>query len=84
MIPKPSEDDIVISGMSGRLPFSDDLDHFASNLYRGIDMVTEDDSRYPIGEFLINFVTLTINVTKCSHFRIMEHSDENCKSQNIR
>lgn len=83
MIPKPSDDDIVISGMSGRLPFSDDLDHFASNLYSGIDMVTEDDSRYPIGKFLITFATLIINVTKCEHFRIMEHPNENCKSQNI-
>ena len=41
--------DVVISGLSGRFPLSDDLDEFAKNLYGGIDMVTEDDSRYPIG-----------------------------------
>lgn len=51
MIPKPSDDDVVISGMSGRFPYSDDLDNFVHNLYNGVDMVSEDDSRYPIGEY---------------------------------
>ncbi|CAG2113251.1 unnamed protein product [Medioppia subpectinata] len=42
-------DDIVVSGMSGRFPLSDTTDEFAKNLFSGVDMVTEDDSRWPIG-----------------------------------
>ncbi|CAG2178082.1 unnamed protein product, partial [Oppiella nova] len=41
--------DIVISGMSGRFPLSDTTDEFAKNLFDGIDMVTDDDSRWPKG-----------------------------------
>lgn len=43
------DSDVVISGLSGRFPLSDNLDELADNLYSGVDMVTEDDSRYPVG-----------------------------------
>ncbi|CAG2110763.1 unnamed protein product [Medioppia subpectinata] len=42
-------EDIVVSGMSGRFPLSVNTDEFAKNLFSGVDMVTEDDSRWPIG-----------------------------------
>ncbi|CAG2167742.1 unnamed protein product [Oppiella nova] len=42
-----TDKDIVITGMSGRFPMSDTIDEFAKNLFDGIDMVTEDDSRWP-------------------------------------
>ena len=45
---------IVISGMSGRLPESDTIDEFAQNLYNNVDMVTEDDRRWPTGWPQIN------------------------------
>ncbi|CAG7687282.1 unnamed protein product, partial [Allacma fusca] len=38
--------EIVISGMSGRLPESANLEEFRHNLFNGVDMVTEDDRRW--------------------------------------
>ncbi len=42
-------EDIVISGIAGRFPESDNMDEFADNLFKNIDMVTEDDRRWPTG-----------------------------------
>lgn len=42
-------EDIVISGISGRFPESDNMDELADNLLNNIDMITEDDRRWPIG-----------------------------------
>ena len=42
-------EDIVISGMSGRFPESDNTDEFAKNLYNKINMITCDDRRWPKG-----------------------------------
>jgi fatty acid synthase len=42
-------EDIVISGISGRFPESDSVDEFAKNLYNNVDMITEDDRRWPTG-----------------------------------
>jgi hypothetical protein len=43
-------EDIVISGIAGRFPESDNIDEFAENLFKNIDMVTLDDRRWPIGK----------------------------------
>eukprot|EP00079_Xenopus_tropicalis_P028199 XP_012822994.1 PREDICTED: fatty acid synthase [Xenopus tropicalis] len=42
-------EDIVIAGMSGRLPESNNLQEFWDNLIQGVDMVTEDDRRWKPG-----------------------------------
>ncbi|XP_046888952.1 fatty acid synthase isoform X1 [Hypomesus transpacificus] len=42
-------DEIVIAGISGRLPESDNLQEFWDNLFNGVDMVTEDDRRWKPG-----------------------------------
>ena len=42
-------EDIVISGISGRFPESDNVDELAENLLNHVDMITEDDRRWPIG-----------------------------------
>ncbi|XP_054155200.1 fatty acid synthase-like [Oppia nitens] len=42
-------DDIVISGVAGRYPESDNIDELRDNLYNGVDMITEDDRRWPSG-----------------------------------
>ncbi|KAF6202923.1 hypothetical protein GE061_003330 [Apolygus lucorum] len=42
-------DDICITGMSGRLPESANLQEFKDNLYNHVDMVTADDRRWPPG-----------------------------------
>jgi hypothetical protein len=43
-------EDIVISGISGRFPESDSVDEFAQNLYNKVDMITQDDRRWPTGK----------------------------------
>ncbi|KAM4691284.1 fatty acid synthase isoform 2-T2 [Rhinophrynus dorsalis] len=42
-------EDIVIAGIAGRLPESDNLQEFWENLIQGVDMVTEDDRRWKPG-----------------------------------
>uniref|UniRef100_UPI0037E9BFCC fatty acid synthase n=1 Tax=Semicossyphus pulcher TaxID=241346 RepID=UPI0037E9BFCC len=42
-------EEIVIAGISGRLPESDNLEEFWENLMNGVDMVTEDDRRWTAG-----------------------------------
>ena len=43
------KEDIVISGISGRFPESDTVEEFEYNLYHNIDMVVEDERRWPFG-----------------------------------
>jgi len=45
----PCADPVVISGISCRLPQSDNMQEFRDNLMNGVDMVTEDDSRWQPG-----------------------------------
>lgn len=45
--------DVVISGISCRLPESDNMEEFKQNLMNGVDMVTEDDRRWQPGEGLV-------------------------------
>ncbi|NXM57354.1 FAS synthase, partial [Illadopsis cleaveri] len=42
-------EDVVIAGISGRLPESENLQEFWENLLNGVDMVTEDDRRWKPG-----------------------------------
>uniref|UniRef100_A0AAQ5YJU9 Fatty acid synthase n=1 Tax=Amphiprion ocellaris TaxID=80972 RepID=A0AAQ5YJU9_AMPOC len=44
-------DEIVIAGISGRLPESNNLEEFWENLINGVDMVTEDNRRWTPGLF---------------------------------
>lgn len=41
---KQSED-VVISGVGGRFPLSNNIDEFANNLFNNIDMITEDQNQ---------------------------------------
>ncbi|XP_011264667.2 fatty acid synthase-like [Camponotus floridanus] len=43
------EGDIVIAGISGRLPESSNIEEFKENLMKGTDMVTQDDRRWKPG-----------------------------------
>ncbi len=57
-------DDIVISGMGGRFPESDTVDEFAQNLYNKVDMIVDDDRRWPTGQsiYAIKYIfSLTIS-----------------------
>jgi len=42
-------DELVISGISARLPESDNMDEFSQNLFNGVDMVTDDGRRWTPG-----------------------------------
>lgn len=44
--PLTPEDEIVISGISGRFPSSNNMHDFAHNLYNKIDMVDDDERRW--------------------------------------
>lgn len=58
----PNDEDIVISGLSGRFPKSKDLDEFKYNLFNGINMATDDDSRWLKGEiFLTEILSITFD-----------------------
>lgn len=43
-------DDICITGFSGRLPESSNIEEFKKNLFDGVDMVNDDPRRWPAGE----------------------------------
>ncbi|KXJ76529.1 hypothetical protein RP20_CCG009497 [Aedes albopictus] len=43
------QDDICITGFSGRLPESSSIEEFKRNLMEGVDMVNDDDRRWPKG-----------------------------------
>ena len=44
-----TSDEVVISGVGGRFPMSNNIDEFTSNLYNNVDMISEDveEERYP-------------------------------------
>lgn len=44
-------EEVVIAGMSGKLPESENLEEFWANLIGGVDMVTDDDRRWKAGEW---------------------------------
>ena len=44
------DQDIVISGMSGRFPESDSVDEFAENLYNKVNMINDKETRWPKGK----------------------------------
>lgn len=44
------QDDVVISGMSGRFPECDTIEEFQQKLFSGIDLVKENNSRWPKGK----------------------------------
>ncbi|XP_074596261.1 fatty acid synthase-like [Brevipalpus obovatus] len=43
------KEDVVISGMSGRFPKSENIQEFTQNLFNGVDMVSSSEDRYPAG-----------------------------------
>ena len=44
-----TSDEVVISGVGGRFPMSNNIDEFTENLYNNVDMISEDveEERYP-------------------------------------
>lgn len=50
------QDDVVISGVSGRFPKSENVQQFKDNLFNKMDMMTGGNARFPSGKssFLTN------------------------------
>ena len=57
-------DEIVISGIAGRFPESDSIDELRDNLYNHVDMITEDERRWPLGivifEYSLFFIVILV------------------------
>ena len=49
LAPIPSGGEVVISGISGRFPESDNMTELKENLFNKKDMVTDDDRRWKLG-----------------------------------
>lgn len=47
--PQPGEE-IVISGIAGRFPESKNVEEFKNNLLNKVDLVTDDDRRWKLGD----------------------------------
>lgn len=43
------DEDIVITGLSGRFPESNSVEEFKQQLFDGVDLVTDDERRWPAG-----------------------------------
>lgn len=52
------DDDIVITGISARLPESENMAEFREHLINEDDMITADDRRWETGE-IIRIITIT-------------------------
>lgn len=46
----PMDEDIVISGISGRYPECNDITEFWDKLMSGVELISCDDRRWPVGE----------------------------------
>jgi len=58
IISETSPDEVVVSGISGRLPESDNIAEFREHLMKGEDMVTEDERRWTPGSLSFNLLLL--------------------------
>ncbi|XP_060535886.1 fatty acid synthase [Cylas formicarius] len=59
-------DDVVITGISGRLPESNSIEEFKQQLFDGVDLVTDDERRWPSG--LYGLPTRTGKIKDLSRF----------------
>lgn len=53
-------DEVVLTGLSGRLPESGSIDEFAQQLFEGVDLVTADDRRWTPGTTILLTRTLIL------------------------
>lgn len=46
-----SENDVVLTGIGGRLPECNNVDEFMEALINGVDLITETNKRFPPGKY---------------------------------
>lgn len=59
-----ADDEIVITGLSGRLPESSTIEEFKEQLLAGVDLITDDERRWPSGA-----LHLTLEMCYAKHLR---------------
>lgn len=64
--PNQIQEDVVIAGISGRFPESDSVEEFKRNLFDGVDLVTDDERRWP--SRLYGLPTRTGKIKNLNHF----------------
>ena len=69
----PADEDIVISGISGRYPESDSLDEFWEKLLSGVELISCNDRRWPIGEFFYFIIFRSVSETPSSENLIFSY-----------
>ena len=60
---KQWDEDIVISGISGRYPESENVDEFWNNLLHGEELASIDDRRWPVGKFAFFALSLRSSIS---------------------
>lgn len=60
------DDEVVISGLSGRLPESSNIEEFKEQLFAGVDLITDDERRWPSGMY--GLPTRTGKLKDLTHF----------------
>lgn len=55
--PMDPGEEIVISGIAGRFPDSDNMKIFQENLMNKVDLVSNDDRRWKLGMFIIKLIS---------------------------
>ena len=60
-------EEVVIAGMSGKLPESENLEEFWANLIGGVDMVTDDDRRWKAGKWAWVLLSLPLGTQSPSY-----------------
>lgn len=53
----PMDEDIVITGIAGRYPESNNVDEFWTKLLSGVELISADDRRWPIGKLTYILIT---------------------------
>lgn len=76
------KEDVVISGFSGRFPESANMEEFKENLLSGMDMVTADNRRWPLG-ISFNF-SLEYSISCTSWFFVSMPKKSTCFIHDIR
>jgi len=61
--------DIVISGLSGKLPESSNIEEFKLNLLNGIDMVTDNPRRWEAGKLIESKLLYLFSLCICKYNR---------------
>lgn len=58
------DNEIVITGISGRLPNCNTLEEFKEKLFNGTDILAEGENRWPDGKYLVVLIIIVYNYLK--------------------